>query len=66
MAWNITNGSDVTCWVTPQRWRDLVVETDPDIIIGYNICNFDLPFLIRRAETLQIADFPFWGRIVKK
>lgn len=45
-----------------QRWRDLVIETDPDIIIGYNICNFDLPYLIKRAETLKVEDFPYWGR----
>lgn len=49
-----------------QRWRDLVLETDPDIIIGYNICNFDLPYLLRRAEALSIADFPFWGRLKKR
>ena len=49
-----------------QRWRDLVVESDPDIIIGYNIVNFDLPYLIQRAEALQIADFPYWGRIRRK
>ena len=42
------------------------METDPDIITGYNICNFDLPYLIKRAETLRVADFPFWGRIRKK
>jgi DNA polymerase delta subunit 1 len=45
-----------------QRWRDLVIETDPDIIIGYNICNFDLPYLIKRAETLKVSEFPYWGR----
>ncbi|KAK9916868.1 hypothetical protein WJX75_008145 [Coccomyxa subellipsoidea] len=45
-----------------KRWRDLVIETDPDIIIGYNICNFDLPYLIKRAETLKVHDFPYWGR----
>lgn len=49
-----------------QRWRDLVIESDPDIIIGYNIVNFDLPYLIQRAEALQIVDFPYWGRIRKK
>ena len=49
-----------------QRWRDLVVESDPDIIIGYNIINFDLPYLIERAQTLKIAEFPYWGRIVKR
>ncbi len=49
-------------WWDAQRWRDLVIETDPDIIIGYNICNFDLPYLIKRAETLKVHDFPYWGR----
>eukprot|EP00884_Botryococcus_braunii_P008677 jgi/Botrbrau1/17810/Bobra.0127s0057.1 len=47
------------------RWRDLVIEADPDIIIGYNINNFDLPYLIDRAETLKVAEFPYWGRIRK-
>eukprot|EP00955_Chlamydomonas_euryale_P067831 359943-Chlamydomonas_euryale.AAC.2 len=27
------------------RWRDLMLESDPDIIIGYNTTNFDLPYL---------------------
>lgn len=27
--------------------QDLIREVDPDIIIGYNICNFDLPYLIQ-------------------
>ena len=49
-----------------QRWRDLVVETDADVVIGYNICNFDLPYLIKRAETLKVSTFPFWGRIRKR
>ena len=46
-----------------QRWRDLVVESDPDVIIGYNICNFDLPYLLDRAEALGTKDFPFLGRV---
>jgi DNA polymerase delta subunit 1 len=25
------------------KWRDFVVESDPDIITGYNIQNFDIP-----------------------
>ncbi|KAJ1274889.1 hypothetical protein BS78_05G094300 [Paspalum vaginatum] len=44
-------------------WRDLIREVDPDIIIGYNICKFDLPYLIERAEVLKIAEFPILGRI---
>ena len=48
-----------------RRWRDLVVETDPDIIIGYNTTNFDLPYLLQRAEALSVADFPVFGRVVR-
>ncbi|KMZ73586.1 DNA-directed DNA polymerase [Zostera marina] len=44
-------------------WRDFIREVDPDIIIGYNICKFDLPYLIERADTLKIAEFPLLGRI---
>ncbi|XP_048335093.2 DNA polymerase delta catalytic subunit isoform X2 [Ziziphus jujuba] len=44
-------------------WRDFIREVDPDIIIGYNICKFDLPYLIERAEALGIAEFPILGRI---
>ncbi|PUZ44005.1 hypothetical protein GQ55_8G053400 [Panicum hallii var. hallii] len=44
-------------------WRDFIREVDPDIIIGYNICKFDLPYLIERAEVLKIVEFPFLGRI---
>ncbi|RZC17605.1 DNA polymerase delta catalytic subunit [Glycine soja] len=44
-------------------WRDFIREVDPDIIIGYNICKFDLPYLIERALNLKIAEFPILGRI---
>ncbi|XXG87122.1 hypothetical protein AAC387_Pa11g1887 [Persea americana] len=44
-------------------WRDFIRGVDPDVIIGYNICKFDLPYLIERAETLKIAEFPILGRI---
>ena len=48
-----------------RRWRDLMVEADPDVIIGYNICNFDLPYLIERATALGVPEFMFWGRLKK-
>lgn len=36
---------------------------DPDIITGYNIMNFDLPYLIDRADVLQVKwDFCKLGR----
>ncbi|VVA97109.1 unnamed protein product [Arabis nemorensis] len=46
-------------------WRDFIREVDPDIIIGYNICKFDIPYLIERAATLGISEFPFLGRVKK-
>jgi DNA polymerase delta subunit 1 len=46
------------------RWRDLVLEADPDIIIGYNIVNFDLPYLLDRAKALGVLQhFSTWGRM---
>ncbi|KAH7292764.1 hypothetical protein KP509_29G084300 [Ceratopteris richardii] len=60
-------GVDVMSFDTEREvllaWRDLVRELDPDIIIGYNICKFDLPYLIERAEALKIVEFPILGRI---
>ena len=38
-------------------------DVDPDIITGYNIQNFDLPYLINRAHTLKVKDFDFLGRV---
>ena len=37
--------------------------SDADIITGYNIANFDLPYLLLRAETLKVGTFPYLGRI---
>ena len=46
-----------------QKWRDFVDEVDPDVIIGYNISNFDLPYLLDRAKALKATNFPYLGRI---
>ncbi|GAM19158.1 hypothetical protein SAMD00019534_023330 [Acytostelium subglobosum LB1] len=46
-----------------KEWKKFVTKIDPDIIIGYNIMNFDFPYLIERARTLKISDFPYLGRI---
>lgn len=45
------------------RWRDLMLESDPDVIIGYNIVNFDLPYLLDRAKALGVTGFNCWGRM---
>lgn len=46
-------------------WRDFIREADPDVIIGYNTANFDLPYLLDRAKALKAIDFPFFGRMTK-
>ncbi len=46
-----------------QKWRDFVEQVDPDLIIGYNISNFDFPYLIDRAKALKADQFPYLGRL---
>lgn len=48
------------------EWRKFVETVDPDMIIGYNISNFDLPYLLDRAKALKIPDFAFLGRLRSK
>ncbi|KAJ0180423.1 hypothetical protein K1T71_003827 [Dendrolimus kikuchii] len=45
------------------KWSDFFRELDPDIITGYNIGNFDWPYLINRAKYLKVGNFDFLGRI---
>ncbi|SMN18795.1 similar to Saccharomyces cerevisiae YDL102W POL3 Catalytic subunit of DNA polymerase delta [Maudiozyma saulgeensis] len=45
------------------HWRDFIVDVDPDVIIGYNTTNFDIPYLINRAKALNVAQFPYFGRL---
>ena len=47
-------------------WGKFMRAVDPDMLIGYNIVNFDFPYLIKRAQTLGVQDFPYWGRIIGK
>mmetsp|Transcript_37724 Transcript_37724/g.82885 ORF Transcript_37724/g.82885 Transcript_37724/m.82885 type:complete len:1030 (+) Transcript_37724:59-3148(+) len=44
-------------------FRTFLEITDPDLITGYNICGFDLPYLLERAETLGLRDFCCLGRM---
>ena len=45
-------------------WRAFVIQTDPDVFTGYNIQNFDFPYLLNRASTLGISQrFNQLGRI---
>lgn len=44
-------------------WRDFLEKVDPDVIIGYNIANFDFPYLLDRAKHLKLKLFPYWSRL---
>lgn len=44
-------------------WRDFLEKVDPDVIIGYNIANFDMPYLINRAAHFKLNKFPYWSRL---
>jgi DNA polymerase delta subunit 1 len=56
------------------KWRAFLELADPDILTGYNVQNFDIPYLLDRAETLSkksghgstnkaMKGFCQWGRI---
>ena len=47
-----------------RAWSDLVVATDPDIITGYNINNFDFPYLLDRAAALRVDGFARFSRVI--
>ncbi|KAJ7830271.1 ribonuclease H-like domain-containing protein [Mycena leptocephala] len=44
-------------------WRQFIIESDPELIIGHNIGRFDFIYLILRAEALGLSDFPCLGRL---
>lgn len=56
------------------KWSAFLRAVDPDIITGYNVQNFDIPYLLNRAATLAkmkgsngsrncLEGFAQWGRI---
>ena len=47
-------------------WQRLVLAYDPDLLTGYNIMNFDIPYLYDRAHALKCPMANKIGRIQKK
>ena len=49
-------GAQVICSATEEellmKWRSFVIACDPDLITGYNIANFDFPYLLNRAKVI--------------
>ncbi|KAK3359223.1 DNA polymerase family B-domain-containing protein [Lasiosphaeria hispida] len=44
-------------------WQEFLIKVDPDIITGYNISNFDFPYLLDRARYLKVKGFEYWTRL---
>jgi hypothetical protein len=44
-------------------WAAFVREADPDVVTGYNVQNFDLPYLLNRARKLKCEPAQLLGRI---
>lgn len=50
------------------QWSQFIKAADPDILTGYNIQNFDVPYLLNRAASLakknpRLSKFAEWGRL---
>uniref|UniRef100_A0A8D8ACP3 DNA polymerase n=1 Tax=Culex pipiens TaxID=7175 RepID=A0A8D8ACP3_CULPI len=60
-------GSQVLSYESEQelldKWASFVRELDPDILTGYNINNFDIPYLLNRANHLKVKNFEYLGRV---
>lgn len=37
-----------------RAWHQFLIDFDPDVITGFNINNFDLPYLVNRLVTLEM------------
>lgn len=44
------------------RWAAFVREVDPDVITGYNVQNFDIPYLLNRCKKLKCETAQILGR----
>ena len=44
-------------------WSQWVVELDPDVVTGFNINNFDWPYLLDRASHFKLRDFSQMTRV---
>lgn len=46
-----------------QQFEIFLQAVDPDFITGYNIQNFDFPYLLKRAQHLKVSNFGHFGRL---
>jgi DNA polymerase delta subunit 1 len=60
-------GADVIACKTEEEllrgWAAHVREVDPDVLTGYNVQNFDIPYILNRCRKLKVEDAQVLGRI---
>eukprot|EP00040_Diaphanoeca_grandis_P024087 m.132040 g.132040 ORF g.132040 m.132040 type:complete len:1070 (+) comp29583_c0_seq1:139-3348(+) len=44
-------------------WSEFIREVDCDMVTGFNIMDFDFPYLMNRAKHLKCTKFPYLGRL---
>lgn len=44
-----------------RQFSQAITDEDPDVITGYNIDNYDIPYVMDRAKEAGVGDLP-WGR----
>lgn len=45
-----------------QDFQKLIMTYDPDFIVGYNMVNFDLKYILERAKKLKMNNYGYFGR----
>ncbi|CAD5221225.1 unnamed protein product [Bursaphelenchus okinawaensis] len=65
---NPVKGSDIVCCKKEEellkKFTDYFCKIDPDVVTGYNVQNFDFPYILDRAKALNInKDVAGLGRL---
>ena len=66
----IPNG-EVQCFKTEQEllrafYQYVIVEFEADIVTGYNSNQFDMPYILERAEQLKLREFRTFSKMTKR
>lgn len=69
-TWAKIPGAEVLSFKSEEEllkaWVKFIQEVDPDFITGYNINNFDIPYIIDRGNAIKIHKFAQLSRIMNK
>ena len=69
---DLIDGCDVVACITEKelliKWKELMNELNSDIVTGYNIFGFDMPYIWDRAKELGILEeySMGWGRLITR